>query len=80
VNTFLQRISSRKFLLALAAQVAAVVAIFAPAQENQVADAAQRIAGLVVLLLAGLGYGVIEADVDKAALPETSQKQMDEPR
>ena len=37
---------------------------------NQIADAAQRIAALVVLLLAGLGYGVIEADVDKAALPE----------
>jgi len=70
MNTFLQRISSRKFLLALAAQLAAVIAVFWPAQGNQVADAAQRIAGLVVLLLAGLGYGVIEADVDKAALPK----------
>ena len=75
MNTFLQRISSRKFLLALAAQVAAVVAIFVPAQGNQIADAAQRIAALVVLLLAGLGYGVIEADVDKAALPESKTKE-----
>lgn len=74
MNTFLQRISSRKFLLALAAQVAAVIAIFVPAQENQIADAAQRVAGLAVLLLAGLGYGVIEADVDKAALPENPRE------
>lgn len=74
MNEFLKRISSRKFLLALAAQVAAVVAIFAPTSENQIAEAAQRIAGLVVLLLAGLGYGVIEADVDKAALPESKLK------
>ena len=74
MNTFLQRISSRKFLLALAAQVAAVVAIFVPGQEDRIADAAQRIAALVVLLLAGLGYGVIEADVDKAALPESKLK------
>ena len=44
-----------------------------PAQENQIADAAQRIAALVVLLLAGLGHGVIEADVDKAALPTQGQ-------
>jgi len=68
MRDFLQRIASRKFLLALAAQIAAVVAVFWPASDNQIADAAQRIAGLVVLLLAALGYGTIEAGVDKAAV------------
>ncbi len=62
---FLERISSRKFLLALATQIAAVVAVFYPSAEDTVTTAAVRIAGLVALVLAGLGYGAIEAEVDK---------------
>ena len=31
--------------------------------------------GKAVLLLAGLGYGVIEADVDRAALPDDRRKE-----
>lgn len=66
MRSFLQRISSRKFLTALAAQVAAVVVLFYPQHESAVTAAAIRIAALATLLLAALGYGKVEADVDAA--------------
>ncbi|MCD4823576.1 MAG: hypothetical protein K8S55_03145 [Phycisphaerae bacterium] len=64
MRSFLQRISSRKFLVALAVQIASVAAIFQPEQEAAFESAAVRIAALATLLLAGLGYGKIEAGVD----------------
>ncbi len=69
MRSFLERISSRKFLTALAVQVAAVAALFWPGQESAFNDAALRIAALVVLLLAALGYGKIEAATDTANPP-----------
>lgn len=69
MRSFLQRISSRKFLIALAVQVAAVLALFQPEQAEVYQTAAVRIAALVTMLLAALGYGKIEAaiDTDKTA-------------
>ena len=67
MRSFLQRISSRKFLTALAVQIAAVAALFAPQRADVYTDAAIRLAALATLLLAALGYGKIEADVDKTA-------------
>ncbi len=64
MRSFLQRISSRKFLTVLAVQVTAVAAIFYPQYESSVESMAMRIAGLVTILLAALGYGKIEAEVD----------------
>ncbi len=64
MRSFLQRISSRKFLTALAVQVSAVIALFKPGYEGELQSAAIRIAALATLLLAALGYGKIEADVD----------------
>lgn len=67
---FLERISSRKFLTALAVQVAAVGALFCPGQQEVWETAAVRIAALATLLLAALGYGRIEAQIDSAAAPD----------
>ncbi len=67
MRSFLQRISSRKFLTALAVQVASVIALFRPGYEGELQSAAIRVAALATLLLAALGYGKIEADVDAAA-------------
>jgi len=64
MRTFLQRISSRKFLVALATQIASVIAIFFPEHESTLESAAIRIAALATLLLAALGYAKIEAAVD----------------
>ena len=69
MRAFLERISSRKFLTAVAVEVAAVVGLFVPDHATAVSEAATRIACLAVMLLAALGYGAIEASVDKAATP-----------
>ncbi len=64
MRSFLQRISSRKFLTALAVQIASVVALFRPEDAETLETAAVRIAALATLLLAALGYSKIEAVVD----------------
>lgn len=66
MKEFLQRISSRKFLTALFAEIAGVIALCWPAHESQAVEAATRVAALATMLLAALGYGVIEGAVDKA--------------
>lgn len=69
MRSFLQRISSRKFLTAVAVQIASVAAIFWPQQQETLESAALRIAALITLLLAALGYGKIEALVDQQNPP-----------
>lgn len=64
MRSFLQRISSRKFLVALGVQLAAVAALFAPHREGEFEAAAVKIAALVTILLAAMGYGKIEAAID----------------
>jgi len=71
MREFLKRISSRKFLTALAVQVAAVLALFWPERESSIATTAVRVASLITLLLAALGYGKIEAEVDAAHVNDT---------
>lgn len=67
MRSFLERISSRKFLTALAVQVAGLVALIRPGQADRISDAAVRIAALVVMVLAALGYGKMEATLDASA-------------
>ena len=64
MRSFLQRISSRKFLTALAVQAAALAALFWPQHESGISEAAIRIAALAAMLLAALGYAKIEAAID----------------
>jgi len=73
MRSFLQRISSRKFLTALAVQVASIAAIFWPREESTIETAAVRIAALITLLLAALGYGKIEAGVDSLQPAQASR-------
>jgi hypothetical protein len=73
MRSFLQRISSRKFLTALAVQVASIAAIFWPREESTIETAAVRIAALITLLLAALGYGKIEAGVDSLQSAQASR-------
>ncbi len=74
MRSFLQRISSRKFLVALAVQAASVAALFYPQQQDEFQTTAIRIAALATLLLAALGYGKIEAAVDKEAAKVKEEK------
>jgi len=75
MRAFLQRISSRKFLVALAVQTASVAALFWPGQEAEFQTAAVRVAALATMLLAALGYGKIEAAIDaNQAWPKSSSR------
>lgn len=71
MRNFLQRLSSRKFLIALAVQIAAVAALFCPEHEDTLHEAAIRIAALLTMLLAALGYGRIESAVDQTQPSDT---------
>ncbi len=66
MRKFLERISSRKFLTTLAVQAASVAALFYPQLESTFDNTALRIAALITLLLAAMGYGKIEANLDTA--------------
>jgi len=70
MRSFLERVSSRKFLTAFFVQAASVAAIFWPGGEDALHTTAVRIAAFAALLLAALGYGTIEAGVDKAQQPD----------
>ena len=61
---FLERLSSRKFLTAVAVQMAAMAALFWPEHASATSEMVMRIAALGTLLLAALGYGSIEAALD----------------
>ncbi len=74
MRSFLQRISSRKFLTALAVQAAALAALFWPQHESGISEAATRIAALAAMLLAALGYAKIEAGIDLAERPSPGTK------
>jgi hypothetical protein len=69
MRTFLQRISSRKFLTAVTVQAAAIAAFFWPAHASALNEMAVRIAALATLLLAAVGYGSIESALDEAHQP-----------
>lgn len=70
MDSFLKRISSRKFLTAIAVEIAAMIALFAPQVADVANEGALRIAALATMLLAALGYGAVEAAVDKAKAGE----------
>lgn len=59
------RFTSRKFLLSLSIQVAAILTLLWPEHEDQIVQAVQSVTALVVLLLGGLGYLASETVLDR---------------
>ncbi len=66
MKDFLKRISSRKFLTALAVVLASVVALFTIKPEDELVDAFTKVAALAAMALTALGYikteGALDAD------------------
>ena len=62
----MQRFTSRKFITTLAAQVAALLVLFWPQQQDTIMQAVQGVAALVVLGVSALGYVSAEASIDRA--------------
>ncbi len=61
-----RRWTSRKFLLTLATQIAALAVVFWPEHEAVIVEAARAVAGIAALVLSALGYLAAEASIDRA--------------
>ena len=59
------RWTSRKFLMTLSVQVAAIAVLFWPEHEAAIVEASRAVTALIVLLLSTLGYVTAEASVDR---------------
>lgn len=66
MKEFLGRISSRKFLVAFAVQIAGLIALIKPEWTEQANLIAVQVAGIAAMILAALGYMAIEGSIDKA--------------
>ncbi|HEX7009111.1 MAG TPA: hypothetical protein VF184_03960 [Phycisphaeraceae bacterium] len=60
-----QRWTSRKFLVSLVAQLAAVAVLMWPEHESTIVEASRSIGSLLVITLTALGYVAAEASVDR---------------
>ncbi len=63
------RWTSRKFLISLGAQVAAVAVLLWPQHESAIVEASRCVTALVVILATALGYVRAEASIDRANAP-----------
>lgn len=60
------RFTSRKFLVAMGAQVAGLLALIWPGQAEPIAATVQAVVAMVVVLLSALGYVSAEASIDRS--------------
>lgn len=60
------RWTSRKFLVAVTTQLAALAVLIWPQRGDAILAAGQSVAALLVMLLSGMGYVSAEASVDRA--------------
>ena len=58
------RWTSRKFIMAVSAQITALIVLMWPGQETAIVEAATSITSLFVVLATSLGYVVSEAAID----------------
>jgi hypothetical protein len=67
----MQRFLSRKFIMALAAQLTGLAVLIWPQQEGPIAQGIQSAVALVVVVLSALGYLSAEASVDRANVQQS---------
>jgi hypothetical protein len=70
MRNFLLRLTSRKFIATMSVITACAFAVFAPEKTETGGTIVIRIAALVIMLLAALGYALVEASVDKSQKKE----------
>lgn len=58
------RWTSRKFIMAVSAQLTSMIVLFWPGQESAIVEASTSITSLVVILVTSLGYVAAEASLD----------------
>jgi hypothetical protein len=65
-GTMVSRWTSRKFLISLGAQLAAVAVLLWPQHESAIVEASRCVTALVVILASALGYVQAEASIDRS--------------
>lgn len=64
----LKKFQSRKFILAVVAQVVALIVLFLPEYENEIAQVGSSASALLLMALTAAGYIKAEASIDAAAV------------
>ncbi|MEZ6193554.1 MAG: hypothetical protein R3C45_19975 [Phycisphaerales bacterium] len=68
------RWTSRKFILAVSAQLTSMIVLFWPGHESAIVEASTSITSLVVILVTSLGYVAAEASLDARNTPAPDQE------
>ena len=68
------RWTSRKFILAVSAQLTSIVVLFWPGHESAIVEASTSITSLVVILATSLGYVAAEASIDARHTPASDHQ------
>lgn len=58
------RWTSRKFIMAVSAQLTSMIVLFWPGHESAIVEASTSITSLLVILVTSLGYVAAEASID----------------
>lgn len=58
------RWTSRKFILALSAQLTSIIVLMWPGHESAIVEASTSVTSLLVILVTSLGYVTAEASID----------------
>lgn len=70
----LQKLKSRKFIVALIAQVTGLIVLFYPEHTGTIEQAAANVGALLLMALSGVGYIAGEASIDRANLEAQKPK------
>lgn len=71
------RWTSRKFILAASAQVAALLVLIWPGHEGAIVEASRSVASLLVVMATAMGYISAEAGVDKSRAAQDGGQETD---
>lgn len=69
MRSFIERFTSRKFLMSLVPVIAGLLIAFG-VEGNEIIDLVTTVVGLTTTLLGALGFGIVEAKVDAAKKAE----------
>ena len=71
------RWTSRKFIMAVSAQLTSMIVLMWPGHENAIVEASTSVTSLLVILATTLGYVMAEASIDARKPPVNEEQQAD---
>lgn len=71
------RWTSRKFIVAVSAQLTSMIVLFWPSHEHAIVQASTSVTSLLVILATSLGYVAAEASIDARNAPAPGGQSVD---